>query len=315
MSTIDGEDRFMVQRGLTTYQLPASEMSTIQDDDLMLVARGSDHYKVSGADVLAQLGGGGGEARAAFRILEGPDAGTTINLLDPSLPNPMSYLFQSGQTYKIESLDSFLCWWDICGEGINGGNGSTDWAKNPNPQLYPNIPGVDTVLSCPFFIATAGAGTGGGGGKGRKGSSGIGGTARVNGSVPGDNANDLAEITLRQGSGGSAGSGGGANGGNAPSPVPQGALFDTSKGGATGGSSTQSTDKDRYINGGGGGGGSGSFIKLDLMMMFRNLELDLTLAPGNSAAGIRYVSPARALAKKTDRILKQLELDNNPFYS
>jgi len=85
MSTIDEEDKFVIQRGPTAYQLPASEMSTIQDEDLLMVARGSDHYKVSGADVLAQLGGGDdGVWVDDIRVLDGTNGApnSTFGLAD-----------------------------------------------------------------------------------------------------------------------------------------------------------------------------------------------------------------------------------------
>lgn len=310
MSTIDGEDRFIVQRGLTTYQLPATDMSTIQDEDWLLVARGSDHYKVSGADVLAQLGNGGGDgggdsSRAAFEILEGPGAGSVIDLSDWSA-NPLNtFLFDPGQTYKIQARDTFLCDWDLVGEGKDGQRGAAFNYDSSQGPTKPPIPGIDTVVSSIFFTATAGAGSGGGGGNRGPGGDGIPGVAAVVGDVPGIGPEAPAVITSINGNFGVGGVDNGT-GADAASVVPSVSLVDRALGEAVGAIGEVWSS----YKAGGGGGGGGSFLRLSQMMMIRNMELDISLGPSNSGAGIRYLGLATAAARRAARQRLQAVVDS-----
>ena len=57
MSTLETDDKFLVQRGDDCYQVDSdSLMSTIEETDWLLVNRGDDSYRVSGKDVKEQLG-------------------------------------------------------------------------------------------------------------------------------------------------------------------------------------------------------------------------------------------------------------------
>ena len=57
MSTLQDDDKFLVERATVSHSALASDlMSTIQDDDLMLVERGGVSYKITGEDVKDSLG-------------------------------------------------------------------------------------------------------------------------------------------------------------------------------------------------------------------------------------------------------------------
>lgn len=295
MSFIEYNDAFLIQRGDSHYQLAASEMSMLLPDDWLLVARGSAHYKVSGADVINQLGGGGGgDGRAAFEILEGPGVGTTIDLLDFVAYPDQTFTFTPGGTYRLKSLDTYLCSWDICGEGTNGGAGKNSNKNKGDHYKLPNIPGTDTLMTGDTFTLKAGSGTGGGGGKGTIGSPGIGGIAEVTGVVPGMSDEMTAEITLQNGYYGAAAPTKSSTvyGGNASSPLPTVGIFSSSQGSALGAPGQDGDDRNQA--GGGGGAGGGAFVRLNLMRMVAGAEYTLSLGPKNSAAGIRYMRPFSA---------------------
>ncbi len=57
MSTINDDDKFLIQRDSSSYHINATDlMSTINDDDLLLIQRGQDSYSVTALDVKDQLG-------------------------------------------------------------------------------------------------------------------------------------------------------------------------------------------------------------------------------------------------------------------
>lgn len=296
MSTIDDQDKFMIQRGLTTYQLPASDMSTIRDDDLFLIARGSDHYKVSGADVLAQLGGGGGGGtRASFNILDGPGAGTTVDLLDLNQCPEQSFLFTPGNTYQLEFMDTFICKWDLVGQGGHGANGRT----GKEGASYPAAETTDTSLIFPAWSAIAGAGKGGYGTTGGTAGSGTGGIAQVSGTVPGLGA-DGAVIAQGNGSGGTGGEAR-YDGQSRPSIYPAGGIAPANSKGEGNGGSGAVASKEGTKNGGGGGGGSAAYVRLTSCQMTRRSQCLLTVGGDNALAGIEYMRPALALLNATIR--------------
>lgn len=292
MSTIDAEDRFIIQRGTTTYQLPASEMSTIKEDDWLLIARGSDHFKVSGADVLAQLGdGGGGNEGASFKILQGPGEGTTVDLFDFDTYPDQTFVFETGTTYQLEFMHDFLCMWDLVGEGGHGGNGQASASQSTTPGSV----GLGTVLQFPAWTADAGGGSGGFGGIGRDGGPGTGGYARITGTVPGQDG-ETAITVAYQGSGGGGGSKSGTPGQTRNSSYTAGGIFPVgSLGQGRGGSGQAWGDRDKE-GGGGGGGGSAAVVRLSLCQMIKGSQCILQVGGDNAAAGIKYIRPGRAIA-------------------
>lgn len=108
MSTIQDDDKFLIQRGENSYQTNASDlMSTIQDTDLMLVQRGENSYSVTGEDVKEQLGGGAtvADPRPENISYPGTGAGTQASpyVISPNSANRGSGL-QSEQTITFTGL-------------------------------------------------------------------------------------------------------------------------------------------------------------------------------------------------------------------
>ena len=96
MSTINDDDKFLIQRGSSSYQIDASNlMSSINDDDLLLIQRGQDSYNVAAVDIKDQLGGPSGYFDTPVEVLT-PLNGAGLNAGETYEPISTAVVEESG---------------------------------------------------------------------------------------------------------------------------------------------------------------------------------------------------------------------------
>ena len=145
MSTIQDDDKFLVQRGTDSFKQNAVDlMSTIQDADLMLVQRGEDSFKVTCKDVKDQLGSGGGGPGVD------PIISVNVTLTASSTYKPSTLTATAPSVINGTRVQEYPAWYRN-GEAIPGATGyvyqvtesgsykyEERWVGSNGVSVYPN---------------------------------------------------------------------------------------------------------------------------------------------------------------------------------
>lgn len=202
-----------------------------------------------------------------FTITSAPgpsgDTGRVINLKNDTPDG--SFEFPSQSTYEITFPTRTTVSWEICGNGAQGGRGSSFGGSGKTN----GIPGGPSKVSSPAFTAEAGGGTGGPGGEigtpnGSPGGGGGGGTASFSSPNPLTFQGTVTTVNGQSVPGGGSSGGNGSPGGSgAPTyqGIPQ-SRTPTSATAGQGGAGGGSANPGAAGGGGGGGAGSGAYISV-----------------------------------------------------